>query len=124
MPVKPLLLYIALLAGAIALPTAGILVLLGHTSAAAGFLLGTAVGVVNQAMIAFRVARIGQIGGRRKTILFIQTGTALRYIMIGAAAIIAIREPRTYDFLGLVAGIILTMVVGAIVGVHMVLRRP
>jgi hypothetical protein len=124
MPVKPLLFYIALLAGAIALPTAGILVLLGHTSAAAGFLLGTAVGVVNQAMIAFRVARIGQIGGRRKTILFIQTGTALRYIMIGAAAIIAIREPGTYDFFGLVAGIILTMVVGAIVGVHIVLRRP
>jgi hypothetical protein len=124
MPVKPLIISIALLAGVIALPTAGVLVLLGHTSAAAGFLLGAAVGVVNQAMIAFRVARIGQIGGRRKTILFIQTGTALRYIMIGAAAVITLRKPETYDFFGLVAGIILTMVVGAIVGVRMVLRRP
>jgi ATP synthase I subunit len=124
MPVKPLLLYIALFAGAIALPMAGVLLLTGHSSAAAGFLLGTAVGVVNQAMIAFRVARIGQIGGRRKTILFIQTGTALRYIMIGAAAIITLREPGIYDFFGLVGGLILTMVVGAIVGVRMVLRRP
>ncbi len=124
MPVKPLLLQIALLAGAIGLPTAAILLLLGHSSGAAGLLFGTVVGVANQAMIAFRVARIGQIGSRRRTILFIQTGTALRYIMIGAAAIITFRKPETYDFFGLVAGLVLTMVVGAIVGVRMVLRRP
>ncbi|MGH2344415.1 MAG: ATP synthase subunit I [Chloroflexota bacterium] len=124
MAVKPLLIQISLLAGMITLPAAGFLVLLGHSPAAAGLLLGVVVGVVNQAMIAFRVARIGQIGGRRKTILFIQTGTALRYIMIGAAAIIALRQPGIYDFFGLVAGLVLTMVVGAIVGVRQVLRRP
>jgi hypothetical protein len=122
MPVKPLIVQISLLAGVLALPAAGFLVLIGHSTAAAGLLLGVIVGVVNQAMIAFRVARIGQIGGRRKTILFIQTGTALRYIMIGAAAIIALRQPDTYDFFGLMAGLVLTMVVGAVVGVRQVLR--
>lgn len=122
MPIKPLLFQITLLAGAISLPAAGILVLFGHSAAAAGLVLGAAVGVVNQAMIAFRVARIGQVGGRRQTILFIQTGTALRYIMIGAAVAIVLRLPGHFDFLGLVAGLVLTMIVGAVAGIRLVLR--
>ena len=122
MPIKPLVRQITLLAGAIGATAAGLLVLSGHWRAGAGLLLGVLVGIVNQAMIAYRVARIGQVGGRRQTIIFIQTGTALRYIMIGAAVAIVLRRPDQFDFLGLVVGIILTMVVGAIVGVRMVLR--
>ncbi|HEY8286877.1 MAG TPA: ATP synthase subunit I [Chloroflexota bacterium] len=122
MPIKPLVRQIALFAAAIGLPVAGLLLLFGYQQAAMGLLLGIIVGTVNQAMIAFRVARIGQLGGRRRTILFIQTGTALRYVMIGAAAAIVLRQPANFDFLSLVLGIVLTMVVGAVAGIRMVLR--
>ena len=122
MPIKPLVRQIALLAAAIALPAAGVLLLFGHSREAAGLFLGAVVGTLNQAMIAFRVARIGQLGGRRRTILFIQTGTALRFLMIGAAAAIVLRQPGNFDFLSLVIGIVLTMAVGAVVGIRMVLR--
>ncbi len=122
MELKPLVLQIAIFAGIAGIPLTGILLVSGHSREALGLLFGLAVGTVNQMMIAFRVARIGQVGGRRQTILFIQTGTALRYVMIGAAAAIALREPATLSFGGLVGGLVLTMIVGAVVGARMVLR--
>jgi len=123
MPVKSLVRQIALIAAALGLSAAGLLLVMGRPREAAGILLGVVVGTANQAMIAFRVAKIGEIGGRRRTILFIQTGTALRYVMIGASAAIVLRKPGTFDFLSLVIGIVVTMMVGAVVGVRMVLRR-
>jgi len=122
MDLRPLLSQIALLAGSAGLLLAGLLLVLGHTRDAYGLIFGVTIGVANQGMIALRVSRIGMLGGRRRTIWFIQTGTAMRFLMIAMAVIIVLREPQALGFLGLVAGLLLTMVVGAVVGIRMVLR--
>lgn len=122
MAVKPLVLQIAITSGSLGLILAALLLLGGHTRSAAGLLFGAMIGVINQAMIAFRVSHIGELGGTRRTVRYIQAGTGLRFVLIGAAASLALLRPGLLDFTGFVAGLLLTMVVGAVIGVRAVLR--
>lgn len=122
MDLRTLVTQITVFAGSLGLILAGLLLLGGHSRAAVGLSFGVLVGIANQIMIALRVARIGQLGSRKRTIAFIQAGTGMRFLMIGLAACIALKLPGVMDFFGLVAGLLLTMVVGTVVGARLVLR--
>jgi hypothetical protein len=107
---------------AICLVLAGLLVLTGHTREGGGLLFGTAVGVCNEVMLANRVARIGKFGSPQETAIMMRAGTFMRFLMIGLAAVMAIKLQAKLSFGAVVVGIVFPIVVANVVGARYLLR--
>ena len=122
MPLRSLVARCATLGLAAGLILGGLLLAVGHQRDALGLLFGTAVGVANQVMLAVRVAGIGTYGSTRQTQRVMVAGTGMRFAMIGLAAVIVLRLPGAFTLLGFIAGLLLTMVVGTVVGARWFLR--
>jgi hypothetical protein len=78
--------------------------------------------VVNQIMLAVRVAGIGSYGDKKQTQRVMVAGAALRFAMIGLATVIVLRMPATFSLIGFVAGLLVTMAIGTVVSARSLLR--
>lgn len=106
----------------VGLMLAGLMLLTNHSREAWGMLFGTAIGATNQAMLAVRVAGIGNYGSPRQTQRVMVANTGMRFLMIGLATYITIRLSTTLSLLGFTTGLLVTMAVTAVVAGRQLMR--
>jgi hypothetical protein len=110
------------ISGAIGLMGSGVLLVMGLSRECWGLLFGTLVGISNQLMLANRVAKIGAFGNARATARMMQAGTATRFLMIGLAAVLAVRLHASMNIATMLIGLLLPTIVANVVGTRLLLR--
>ena len=112
----------ALVSTAVGLVVGSLMLMSGFSREAWGLLFGTAVGVMNQLMLANRVARIGEFGSATATQRMLRAGTAMRFLMIGLATIVVVQLHTTVSVATMLVGVIFPTIVANILGARYLLR--
>ena len=115
-------LHTVIISAAIGVAAGGALLLFGDPREAWGLLFGTAIGISNQVMLASRVARIGAWSSARQTRMMLRMGSALRFLMIGMAALVAIKLHTSLSLEAMLVGVIFPIVVANVAGARLLMR--